>query len=61
MVDIGYSKFVASTAVFFISAFFHEFLVSVPLGIFRSWAFVGMMLQVSFSEFSFFITFGNEK
>ncbi|XKL63485.1 hypothetical protein PGB90_005849 [Kerria lacca] len=55
MVDIGYSKFVASTAVFFISAFFHEFLVSVPLGIFRSWAFVGMMLQIPLSSVSMYM------
>lgn len=50
MVDMGCSKFSASAVVFFISAFFHEFLVSVPLRTFRSWAFVGMMAQVR--EFS---------
>ena len=46
MVDMGCNKWVASVGVFFISAFFHEFLVSVPLRTYRSWAFVGMMAQV---------------
>lgn len=34
--------------VFFISAFFHEYLVSVPLKTFKIWAFMGMMGQVRF-------------
>lgn len=46
MVDMGYNKLVASTTVFFISAFFHEYLVSVPLRTFKTWAFMGMMAQV---------------
>ncbi|KAL0894797.1 hypothetical protein ABMA27_013323 [Loxostege sticticalis] len=41
----GYSKVAASTVVFLISAFFHEYLVSVPLQMFRIWAFLGMMVQ----------------
>ena len=32
--------------VFFVSAFFHEYLVSVPLRMFRLWAFAGMLAQV---------------
>ncbi|CAG9784403.1 unnamed protein product [Diatraea saccharalis] len=43
--QMGYSKVAASTVVFFISAFFHEYLVSVPLQMFRIWAFLGMMVQ----------------
>ncbi|XP_053621254.1 diacylglycerol O-acyltransferase 1 isoform X2 [Plodia interpunctella] len=41
----GYSKFVAGLVVFAISALFHEYLVSVPLQMFRIWAFLGMMAQ----------------
>lgn len=44
---MGYGKTVASGTVFFISAFFHEYLVSVPLKTFKVWAFLGMMGQVS--------------
>ncbi|CAL1265703.1 unnamed protein product [Larinioides sclopetarius] len=47
----GYSKQVASTAVFLLSAFFHEYLVSVPLKMFRAWAFLGMLGQLPFSKF----------
>lgn len=43
---MGYSKTTASMTVFFISAFFHEYLVSVPLKTFKIWAFMGMMGQV---------------
>uniref|UniRef100_A0A3P8WCC5 O-acyltransferase n=1 Tax=Cynoglossus semilaevis TaxID=244447 RepID=A0A3P8WCC5_CYNSE len=42
----GTNKFMAKTAVFLLSAFFHEYLVSVPLKMFRFWAFMGMLLQV---------------
>ncbi|CAB3231036.1 unnamed protein product [Arctia plantaginis] len=41
----GYTKVVAGIVVFLISAFFHEYLVSVPLQMFRIWAFLGMMAQ----------------
>lgn len=47
IVEMGYGKTVASGTVFFISAFFHEYLVSVPLKTFKVWAFLGMMGQVS--------------
>ncbi|CAG7824121.1 unnamed protein product [Allacma fusca] len=40
------SKFVATSTVFFFSAFFHEYLVSVPLRTFKVWAFCGMMAQL---------------
>uniref|UniRef100_A0A3B5QK29 O-acyltransferase n=1 Tax=Xiphophorus maculatus TaxID=8083 RepID=A0A3B5QK29_XIPMA len=42
----GFSKMVSQSAVFFLSAFFHEYLVSVPLRMFRLWAFTGMMAQL---------------
>ncbi|CAG11944.1 unnamed protein product, partial [Tetraodon nigroviridis] len=41
----GFSKIVSQSAVFFLSAFFHEYLVSVPLRMFRLWAFMGMIAQ----------------
>lgn len=40
------SKFIATSTVFFFSAFFHEYLVSVPLRTFKVWAFCGMMAQL---------------
>lgn len=50
--DMGYSKALASIMVFFVSAFFHEYLVSVPLQMFRIWAFLGMMAQPPLSVIS---------
>ena len=47
----GSGKKIASLSVFFLSAFFHEYLVSVPLRVFNLWAFTGMMMQV----FEFYI------
>lgn len=55
MVDIGYGKFAAGIVVFFISAFFHEYMVSVPLRTYKIWAFMGMMGQVPLSIFSRFV------
>lgn len=52
VVEMGYSKTTASVIVFFISAFFHEYLVSVPLKTFKIWAFMGMMGQIPLSVFS---------
>nr|CAD7398849.1 unnamed protein product [Timema cristinae] len=49
LVEQGYGKTFASTVVFFISAFFHEYLVSVPLRTFKIWAFMGMMGQIPLS------------
>jgi len=46
IVSRGYSKLTASTAVFFLSGFFHEYLISTPLHIFRLWAFSGMLAQI---------------
>ncbi|XP_037640377.1 diacylglycerol O-acyltransferase 1b [Sebastes umbrosus] len=47
----GFSKIVSQSAVFFLSAFFHEYLVSIPLGMFRLWAFMGMMAQLPLAWF----------
>ena len=42
----GVTKMQASLIVFFVSAFFHEYIVSIPLRMFRLWAFSGMLAQV---------------
>ncbi|XP_038567493.1 diacylglycerol O-acyltransferase 1b [Micropterus salmoides] len=47
----GFSKIVSQSAVFFLSAFFHEYLVSIPLRMFRLWAFMGMMAQLPLAWF----------
>ncbi|XP_033854300.3 diacylglycerol O-acyltransferase 1-like [Acipenser ruthenus] len=47
----GMSKWAAQTAVFLASAFFHEYLVSVPLKMFRPWAFMGMISQIPLAWF----------
>ncbi|XP_028983983.1 diacylglycerol O-acyltransferase 1b [Betta splendens] len=47
----GFSKMVSQSAVFFLSAFFHEYLVSVPLRMFRLWSFLGMMAQIPLAWF----------
>uniref|UniRef100_A0A3Q2U974 O-acyltransferase n=1 Tax=Fundulus heteroclitus TaxID=8078 RepID=A0A3Q2U974_FUNHE len=51
MLKRGTNKFLAQTAVFLVSAFFHEYLVSIPLKMFRLWAFMGMMAQVPLAWF----------
>ncbi|XP_077284254.1 diacylglycerol O-acyltransferase isoform X2 [Arctopsyche grandis] len=51
----GHSKSVAGIIVFFISAFFHEYLVSVPIQTYRIWAFTGMMAQVPLSYVSRYV------
>ncbi|XP_021917601.1 diacylglycerol O-acyltransferase 1 [Zootermopsis nevadensis] len=55
LVEMGYSRTAAGVAVFFVSAFFHEYLVSVPLRTFKTWAFMGMMGQIPLSIFSKFM------
>ncbi|KAI8119959.1 Diacylglycerol O-acyltransferase 1 [Lucilia cuprina] len=52
VVQMGYSSRQASTIVFLISAFFHEYLVSVPLQTYKIWAFLGMMGQIPLSAIS---------
>lgn len=51
LIAVGLTKCQASTAVFFVSAFFHEYLVSVPLKMFRMWAFAGMLMQLPWARF----------
>uniref|UniRef100_A0AAY4DA98 O-acyltransferase n=1 Tax=Denticeps clupeoides TaxID=299321 RepID=A0AAY4DA98_9TELE len=51
MLQRGVNKWVAQTAVFLVSAFFHEYLVSIPLKMFRLWAFMGMMAQIPLAWF----------
>ncbi|XP_067323316.1 diacylglycerol O-acyltransferase 1 [Anolis sagrei] len=46
MMKKGLGKYPAQVAVFLASAFFHEYLVSVPLKMFRLWAFMGMAAQI---------------
>ncbi|KAL1513370.1 hypothetical protein ABEB36_002789 [Hypothenemus hampei] len=55
MVDMGYGRNAASMVVFFFSAFFHEYMVSVPLKTYKIWAFMGMMGQLPLSFFSRFV------
>jgi len=43
---LGMSKSLAIFCVFFVSAVFHEFLVSVPFKRIRAWAFLAMMSQI---------------
>ncbi|XP_054154678.1 diacylglycerol O-acyltransferase 1-like [Oppia nitens] len=45
----GYSRLRAGIIVFMVSAFFHEYLVSVPLKMFGFWAFGGMLFQIPFA------------
>uniref|UniRef100_A0A1A7XM42 O-acyltransferase n=3 Tax=Iconisemion striatum TaxID=60296 RepID=A0A1A7XM42_9TELE len=47
----GFGKMASQSAVFLLSAFFHEYLVSVPLRMFRLWAFMGMMAQLPLAWF----------
>ena len=42
----GSNSLLASLIVFFLSAFLHEYVISVPLNIFKAYAFMGMMSQV---------------
>uniref|UniRef100_A0A8C2VPQ4 O-acyltransferase n=1 Tax=Chinchilla lanigera TaxID=34839 RepID=A0A8C2VPQ4_CHILA len=46
LVRRGINRWLATTGVFLISAFFHEYMVSIPLRMFRLWAFTAMMVQV---------------
>ncbi|XP_018573342.1 diacylglycerol O-acyltransferase 1 [Anoplophora glabripennis] len=55
MVEMGYSKYSAGVTVFFISAFFHEYMVSVPLKTYKIWAFMGMMGQIPLSHISRYV------
>lgn len=45
-VRAGFSKPLASIAIFFVSALLHELALSAPLQVQQGWAFVGMLAQV---------------
>ncbi|XP_041709041.1 diacylglycerol O-acyltransferase 1-like isoform X2 [Coregonus clupeaformis] len=51
LLKCGVSKWLGQSAVFLASAFFHEYLVSVPLKMLRPWAFMGMMSQLPLAWF----------
>lgn len=51
LMAVGLTKCQSKAAVFFVSAFFHEYLVSVPLKMFRIWAFTGMLMQLPWARF----------
>ena len=45
LLQTGVSRITATLVVFATSAFFHEYLISVPLRLFKVWGFLGMMIQ----------------
>jgi diacylglycerol O-acyltransferase-1 len=47
LLSSGFTNNQASIGVFLISALLHEYLVSVPLRMFKYYAFLGMLMQVS--------------
>lgn len=49
IISAKYSKSTASLVVFLLSAFFHEYLVSIPLQLVRAYAFLGMLVQIPLS------------
>jgi diacylglycerol O-acyltransferase-1 len=61
MVSGGYSNFSAQLVVFLLSAFFHEYLVSVPLQLIRPYAFIGMLMQVPLSWLTIYICRHNSR
>lgn len=48
----GFSMNHAQLAVFLLSAFFHEYLVAIPLHVLRLWAFMGMVGQIPLAIFT---------
>lgn len=46
IISLGYSKMIGQLAVFLLSAFFHEYLISIPLKMLRPWAFTAMLFQI---------------
>jgi len=49
LVNNGFSASFASFAVFFVSAVFHELIVSIPFQTVKAWAFTAMMVQMPMS------------
>ncbi|WKY13600.1 hypothetical protein Q1695_004438 [Nippostrongylus brasiliensis] len=58
MMRNNYQKFSAMVVVFLVSAFLHEYLVSVPLHMFRLWACYGMLAQIPLSLFTDYVVRG---
>ena len=54
----GYSSFTCAVCVFLVSAFYHEYAVSVPLSMFRLWAFSGMLAQIPLNFLTAFLRGG---
>ncbi|CAF4437355.1 unnamed protein product [Rotaria sp. Silwood2] len=46
VIHYGFNKFIGSSVVFLMSAFFHEYLISVPLRMIRPWSFLAMIIQL---------------
>jgi len=46
MQHCGFNRLIGSFVVFAISAFFHEYLISVPLRMIRPWSFLAIIVQV---------------
>ncbi|CAG2169177.1 unnamed protein product [Oppiella nova] len=55
----GYSRFTASSVVFIVSAFFHEYIVSIPLKMLEIWSFAGMVAQIPLAILVTFLLKGN--
>eukprot|EP00088_Acartia_fossae_P016735 TRINITY_DN1940_c0_g1_i4.p1 TRINITY_DN1940_c0_g1~~TRINITY_DN1940_c0_g1_i4.p1 ORF type:complete len:520 (-),score=41.79 TRINITY_DN1940_c0_g1_i4:73-1632(-) len=55
LLHAGCTKTTGMLIVFFTSAFFHEYLISVPLRVFKIWAFLGMMVQAPLFPFTRFV------
>ena len=48
----GCTTTIASTIVFLISAILHEYIVSIPLQMFKAYAFLGMVCQIPLLKIS---------
>lgn len=57
LVRHNYSKWTSMVIVFFISAFFHEYIVAVPLKMMKPWAFAGMLAQVPIAVITNYMEF----